>query len=184
MSKSFLLIYLFCLIFFNNNKAQAQVETGINLGIFKPLKLITEPQLGLNMCVKKNLNSQIRIGINVGYYIYTHVLDGKRLSYFSSPITSIIEFSFKKNKINPYVGADIGLYIQGASLEKRNVIDKDLGLSPLIGLDYKFTEKVNFNCNIKYHYIIKTSPLRSSLSINLGINYVFKKKNSEESSVK
>ena len=157
------------------NKQQTsspKFSTGINLGLLIPLASGSRSQFGGNLGVKCDLNNKIRIGVNVGYY-YNDTLSFSKVTY-TVPMMGSVEYSFSPNALSPYAGADIGYYLLGNFNNVSGTILKgQLGISPVIGLNYNFSEKLLINCNFKYHFIISDTDLSSMIGLNVGIGYKF-----------
>jgi hypothetical protein len=164
------LIGLFCMCFNNTN---AQVLSGVNVGMFKPFTEGSKTQFGFSLVGKYNINEKIRVGANLGYYFSSEDVMGSKIVAFTRPYTALFEYSFSDNDFSPYAGADIGIYQMGASGGGVTLAKGYLGLAPVAGLNYNLSDKLLLNGNLKFHYILSEGKSTSAIGINVGLAYKF-----------
>jgi len=147
-------------------------QGGVSLGMFKGFTN-SDAQFGFNISDKYDINEKIRIGANFGYYFKSYDFFGSTLRAFSMPITGLFEYSFNDSDFSPYAGADIGIYRFGFSGGGTTLARATFGLAPLVGFNYKLSDKLLLNGNLKCHFIMSTGESLSALGINAGICYKF-----------
>ena len=163
-------IFLFCMCI---NDTKAQVSLGVNLGMFNGLSSDSDTRFGLNISSKKSINEKIRIGANIGYYFKSYDFSGTKLTAFTMPITGLFEYSLNKRYFSPYIGSDIGIYRFGLSGEGETIAKAYFGLASVVGFNYKLSDKLLLNGNLKYNSIFTEGESTSAISINAGISYKF-----------
>ena len=91
------------------------------------------------------------------------------------PITGLFEYSLNKRDFSPYIGSDIGIYRFGLSGEGETIAKAYFGLASVVGFNYKLSDKLLLNGNLKCHFIMSTGTGESlsALGINAGICYKF-----------
>lgn len=158
----------FSLIVFN--EATAQISVGGNLGVFRPLYENADAQIGLNLVGKYEINDKIRVGANLGYFFKSYN-DLGNFRAFTMPVTALFEYSFNDEDFSPYAGADIGIYRFGFSGGGETLASSYLGIAPVVGGNYKLSDKLLINANIKFHYILSEVEATKALGINAGLIY-------------
>jgi outer membrane protein W len=151
------------------NNANAQGSLGANLGIYKSFVENSDAQIGFNLSGKYDINEQIRVGANLGYYFKSY--DGLRS--FTMPITGLFEYSFNDNDFSPYAGTDFGLYRIGLSGGGESIAEASIGFAPVVGFNYSLSDNLKLNGNLKYHYILTSQASSSAIGFNAGICYKF-----------
>jgi len=164
---------LFLAAFFFSYESNAQVSVGADLGMFKTLTEGSEAQLGVNFNVGYSINDQTLVGVNLGYYMKSYDFLGSNLTSFTIPITALFEYSFSDNDFSPYAGANVGIYRFGISGLGETTASGYLGLAPVVGVNYDFSNNLTFKGNLKYHYVITDVESTSAFGINAGLSYNF-----------
>jgi outer membrane protein W len=151
------------------NEVKAQVSVGANLGMFKAFSEGSDAEFGVNLVGKYEINDKIRVGANLGYFFKSYN-DYGNYRVFTMPVTGLFEYSFNDNDFSPYAGADIGIYRFGISGGGQTSASSYLGMAPVVGGNYKLSDKLLINANVKFHYILSEISTKA-LGINAGVIY-------------
>lgn len=96
------------------------------------------------------------------------------------PITLGLRYNFKLTGLQPYVGFELGYYMQTISVETFNSSNEDTredaGIIPKAGIRYPLMNQLDFDANIKYHHIFRDDDYDDFqyLGINIGVAYTIK----------
>jgi hypothetical protein len=153
------------------NDAKAQISVGGNLGVFRPFYDNADAQLGINLVGKYEINENIRVGANLGYFFKSYDMFGSKLRSFTMPVTGLFEYSFNDEDFSPYAGADIGIYRLGLSGGGETMASSFFGMAPVVGGNYKLSDNLLINANVKFHYILSDFESTKALGINAGVIY-------------
>jgi len=154
-------------------QSNAQISLNGTVGMFKSTESGSDAQWGLNVSGKYNLNDNMRIGANIGYYSRSETFLNNTLTSSTTPITGLFEYSFSKDGLAPYVGADLGFYSFAISGGGASFSKSYFGFAPVVGLDYGINDKISINANYKFHYIMSDVESTSINGINAGVSYKF-----------
>jgi hypothetical protein len=172
MKKVLVLIFAFlCIIVFN---AQAQIDVGATIGLQIPTGSFgdgVKTGFGFNLVGKYNLNSNIALGLNLGDQFFGIKDDG---SFSVVPITGLFEYHFGTGKLKPYLGADLGLYIETAKEGSFKSTKTYFGFAPVGGILYGINEKLSFCANLKFTDVLSEGESTTWFGINAGIIYKIK----------
>ena len=122
------------------------------------------------------------IGLSAAYYAYQVKIAGvgKTVASFM-PVTLTGKYYFLTENIQPYVGADVGLYRFGQKvkweMEGKSESDSDpksyFGLSPVVGLQFKLSDVLALDVNSKCNFIFLEGETRYNFGFNVGIVFKF-----------
>jgi hypothetical protein len=104
-------IIAFVLLGFIAFNSQAQINVGATIGAQFPVGKfgdVFKTGFGFNAVGKYMLKENIAIGLNLGYTKFGTDYDGYSCSMV--PITGLFEYHFSFGNIEPYIGADLGIY--------------------------------------------------------------------------
>jgi outer membrane protein W len=150
------------------NEAKAQISVGGNLGVFRPFYDNADAEFGINLVGKYEINDNIRVGANLGYFFKSYAGLGRS---FTMPVTGLFEYSFNDDDFSPYAGADIGIYRFGISGGGETMAASKLGMAPVVGGNYKLSDNLLINANVKFHYILTDFESTKALGVNAGVIY-------------
>ena len=148
-------------------KAQNQIGATIGLMQINAGDSESSNLIGLSVFTKHNLNDKLRIGVNLGYYSKSE----DDISLFSMPITGLIEYKHKMDKLYPFGGIEVGLNRFGLSDGEHTYATINLALAPVIGVDYELNKQFNAVLNAKYNYIMTENNATTGLGFNIGVTY-------------
>lgn len=152
------------------NEVKAQISVGGNLGMFKSFSEGSDAEFGVNLVGKYEINDKMRVGANLGYFFKSYN-DYGNYRLFTMPVTGLFEYSFNDNDFSPYAGADIGIYRFGLSGGGETMASSYFGMAPVVGGNYKLSDKLLLNANVKFHYILSDFESTKALGVNAGVIY-------------
>lgn len=166
------------IIFFCGLQAHAQFSAGLQVGMYSPTEKNSDAQYGVNINGKYNINQQLRVGINIGYFLRSYSTVVGEASTYTSPLSIFGEYSFGTDQFRPYVGADLGSYTLGLKILGVSASESFLGFAPVAGFDYSLSEKLLLNGNLKFHVVTGStssgsSSSTSALSVLVGLMFKF-----------
>jgi opacity protein-like surface antigen len=182
MKKFFVLIVAFLVFIVFNS--QAQFNVGATIGLQIPTGTmgdVLKTGFGFDLLGKYMLNENVAVGVDIGWSRYGidmsgyDVPSGYDVSGSGSyvPITGLIEYHFVTGKVQPFVGADLGLYIAKATVKVQGVSVSDsqtnFGFAPVVGIQYDIKDNMAFTANLKYNYILADGDDDKYIGINAGI---------------
>ena len=150
--------------------SNAQKQIGGGLGMMRFNNLISDNStnmLGLHAFGKLNMNDNIRLGANLGYYSKSE--DGA--SIFSMPISGLVEYTHNAGKVTPFGGLEVGLNSLGLRYKGESESEGYLFLAPVVGLEFELTKQLNGLVNAKYNYIMTEIEATTAIGFNLGVAY-------------
>jgi len=160
--------------------ANAQVSVGIAPGIQIPLGDFGDAvNLGFGGSVSGEylVTENIGVGLGLGYYSFGSDMDGFSASIM--PIALNGKYYFTTEGFKPYGGLDLGYYILGAKVEafgmSVSTSEGYIGLAPVLGFQYGFSDALALDVNAKYNLIFSEGSSTSTLGLNVGIVYSFGK---------
>jgi hypothetical protein len=133
---------------------------------------------------------KLHIGVNAGFYVYPDATtaNGAPISidrtYSVIPITAGVEYFFFDKIVKPYVGMDLGLYLNSvkSTVEVLNnkttstVSESYFGLAPNAGVMFGLSPITNLNVGIKYPTIFgknaqDETETQSFLMFQVGLHF-------------
>ena len=156
------------LLFAMGSNAQKQVGGGLGM-LRLSLGSGTDATnlLGLHAFGKYNVNDNVRIGANLGYYSKSE--DG--LSFFSMPISGLVEYTKNSGKLTPYGGIEVGLNSMGFRYKGESESEGFLFFAPVAGIEFELTKQLNGLVNAKYNYIMTEGEATTGIGFNVGVAY-------------
>jgi outer membrane protein W len=113
------------------------------------------------------------VGANIGYYAKSNEVLGIKIRIFVMPITALFEYSFSDNDFSHYLGGDMGIYRFGISKDGNTSANGYFGFAPVVGFDYKLSDHLLLNSNLKIHLIFTNQETTTAFTINVGLCYKF-----------
>lgn len=174
---------LFLLILTKN---YAQYSVGLNFGMMRFIGdsysyYTSKYEAGINILGKYNVNKDIRLGLNLGYF-YNN--DGT-IKVRANPLTGLLEYSFLNSNVRPYAGISLGVYrlaysfVDAFSKNPNPHSNFYFGFAPIIGIEYGLTKKLFLTANSKFNYIFTRTngygENSNSIELTTGIAYLFEK---------
>lgn len=192
LKKIRLIVVVMVLMIALNTTAQSYL--GISVGPQFPSSNLegTNTGFGINGSYKYLLKGNFAVGLNLGYTRF--VIPGFDLdlgfgnisfpsaSISSVPVTGLVEYHFGNQKIHPYIGTDVGVYITTASVTS-NVNESmtteretksGFGFAPTGGIIFGLNEKTSLCLNIKYNNVTIEGSTATWIGVNAGL--IFKMK--------
>lgn len=133
----------------------AQFAVGVNLGLVKPEGKIFF--WGGELSGHFNLSDNFRVGVSAGYHknIPAWMADKEtgvvqKVWSTAKPITLSGEYFFLRKKVRPYVGLHAGVLTLGNRYSNYRMNRFYTYVSPILGLEYKFTRKLSASLKLKY----------------------------------
>lgn len=175
---SIVIMGIIALIATSQVKAQGDMKIGASLGIMLPMGDFGDAaKMGIGGMAeyKYMVAENVAIGANLGYYSFG-MKDYDDGSYSIMPIVATGEYLFKPGeKLNPYVGANLGIYNFKTSVTLMNIdastsVTK-FGFAPVLGILYELSDQMDFNANLRYNMIFTDETSTTTLGLNLGILY-------------
>jgi outer membrane protein W len=177
--------------------ASAQIKVNVSGGLFKPtgdFGDVAKMGFGGNVGGKYMLNEKMAVGASVGYYVASGSDDVIDLYKFLSgsndvkvnftiiPIVGNFSYYFMTDGFKPYAGLDLGFYsakgkleIDGTDYTKEAGLEGEtkLGLAPVVGFEYAFSDKLALDVNAKYNYIMTEEDATTAFGLNVGVVFAF-----------
>jgi hypothetical protein len=148
---------------------KAQNQVGASVGLFQVgEESISFNLMGLSAFGKHELNDNLRIGANVGYYS-KEVFPG--ISLISMPIMGLIEYKRNINKLTSFGGLEVGINRLGASGDGQTDATNNLAFAPVVGFEYELSKQLDVVLNAKYNYIMTEGNATKGLGLNVGVAY-------------
>lgn len=163
------------LMLFASMNTFAQKEAGATVGLLKLDADGAKSIYGINVFAKKQIKDKIRAGLNIGYYSES---EGS-VSSSLIPISGLVEYKFNENTLSPYLGGEIGVFMQSYS-SSSSISSRDdnsstnLAFAPVAGFDYKINDDFKANVNAKYHFVKYEGVTLNYLGFNVGVVYNLK----------
>lgn len=166
------------LMLFASMNTFAQKEAVATVGLLKPDISGAKSMYGINVSLKKEIKEKIRAGINAGYFTESE----GTVTTSIIPITGLVEYKFNDNTLSPYLGGEVGLFMQSyksglsdASFNSRDDNSStNLAFAPVAGVDYKINDDFKANVNAKYHFVKYEGITLNYLGFNVGVVYNLK----------
>ena len=160
--------------------ANAQINVGISPGIQLPMGDFEDNfnfGYGGSVSVEYLVTKNIGVGLNAGYYIFE---PDKNDDCCMMPIALTGKYYFLTEKFKPYGGVDVGYYILNTKMRgpvsgQRSESNGYIGLAPVLGFQYGFTNALALDINAKYNHIFSDGSSTSTLGFNVGLVYSFGK---------
>lgn len=162
-------------------QAFGQLSLGAGAGMFKHIKPDIDASYGPEVTLKFDMTEKLRIGANLSYYFRNDEITAeysRRLTRYFMPISGLLEYSFSKGGINPYLGMNVGTYIIGSRMDGESNSEAYLGFAPVGGLDIDISDNFVINARAKFHlyffenYYNQTKSMRA-FGIDISIFYRF-----------
>jgi opacity protein-like surface antigen len=168
--------------------AKAQISIGGSLNINSPLSDFGDSKtgfktgFGIGLQGRYDLNDNMKVGVNTGYYSFTNQLSDK-ITFRIIPVVAVFDYYFMTEGIKPYVGLDLGMYLGQTSIDgKTDGIDatNKFGIAPHAGVAYEVNDVIDVFGNLGYNMIFNKDDAKGEkdityLAINLGVSYSFDK---------
>jgi hypothetical protein len=162
-------------LLFVGMNSYAQKEAGATVGLLKPDVDGAKSIYGINVFGKKQIKDKIRAGLNIGYYSES---EGS-VSLSIIPISGLVEYKFNENTLSPYLGGEVGVFMETYS-SNLSVNSRDdnsstnLAFAPVAGFDYKINDDFKANVNAKYQFVKYEGITLNYLGFNVGVVYNLK----------
>jgi outer membrane protein W len=176
----------------SENQAQNKMSAGAQVGLAVPMGGLGDNHsvgFGFNGIFIYDLQPQIQLTGSIGYTSFGAKGDlpsGYDYSFSTVPFLVGARYYFIKSPstINPYVGAEIGLFFSSASVTvpsfsygglfsygggETSVSSTDFGFVPAVGLQLPLSPKLNLDANLKVNLVSDAT----YLGINAGVVYAF-----------
>ncbi len=192
MKKIFKFFIVAALLLFTGNVANAQLKLGANFGVQVPVGDYGD---GFKTGFGGNIGGEYliteRIGANLNFGFYSLGIKGTGLlgvgdeSATVIPITLGGSYYFMTDKLKPYAGLDLGVWMLGSTMEGAET-NAYFGFAPVAGVQYEFNDNWALNGNLKFNYVLSgeeeelvgmvlETPDFTTFGINVGIVYTFGK---------
>lgn len=170
--------YILIVMTFLSTIAYGQMSGGAQLGLLTPMGQNSGgPQFGLNIMGRYEINDQMNIGANIGYYQKSNnatILGTTfKSAVFSLPVTLTAEYFFSNNDFRPYASADLGLFVLGARFSGESSSSSFLTLAPGVGGRYAINRDLSLDISLKYHLVFINNNTSGFLATNVGVLYAF-----------
>jgi hypothetical protein len=157
--------------------SQAQINVGATIGPQFPMGNFSDgfnTGFGFNVAGKYMLNENMAVGLNLGYSRFGTGETGYSGSMI--PVTGLFEYHFTGGKVEPYAGADLGLYNYGVRIKIGGVSSSDskmyFGFAPTVGALYALNDKLSLCANLKLNCVL--TPDNSATWLGLNVGAIFK----------
>lgn len=118
------------------------------------------------------LTRQTFISLSAGYNEFG--IDGSNASITVIPLLVGLRYNFALTGFQPYIGAEIGIYMQSLSVSDNtvsvDVSESDAGIAPKVGFRYPLAPGFDFDASLKYHNVFADESF-SFIGINVGVAY-------------
>lgn len=170
--------YILIVISFLSTITYGQISGGAQLGLLTPMgENSGDSQFGLNLMGRYEVNDQMNIGANIGYYQKSNstTIFGTTIksAVFSLPVTLTGEYLFSNNDFRPYASADLGLFAFGARFNGESSSSSYLTLAPGAGGRYAINKDLSLDISLKYHLVFNNNNTSGFLATNVGVLYAF-----------
>jgi hypothetical protein len=155
----------------------------VHLGVAVPvLDLYNDLSLGFNggADLIYRFNNKVFLTLSTGYYYWGpkfDLPDDISFHYTAVPVMLGIRYCFDKVDYKPYIGVEAGYCFVNSSVnvempeseQSACTNQSKFGYSPIIGLTYYLSYKMDLDLNFKYNFI-KTKDVRTQ---SIGVNLCF-----------
>ncbi|MCF8429410.1 MAG: porin family protein [Bacteroidia bacterium] len=166
--------------------ADAQISVGGSLGVNMPVSDFGDSKtgfktgFGIGLQGRYDLNDNMKVGVNTGYYSFTSQVFDK-FTFRIIPVVAVFDYYFMTEGVKPYLGLDLGMYLgQGANDGKTDGIDatNKFGVSPHAGVAYEVNDMIDVFGNVGYNMIFNKDDAKGEkdityLAVNFGVSYNF-----------
>ena len=168
------LIFTVATVLIATLSAKAQNQAGAIIGLMST-NFIDDSEttnlIGFAAIGKHNLNKNVRVGANIGYYSKSE----SGLSLFSMPIMGLVEYQHNMDKLTPFGGVEVGINRIGLSLGAFGTYaSNNLAIAPVVGVEYSLNNQLNALVNAKYNYIMTEGSSTTGIGFNVGVTYNIK----------
>ena len=168
--------------------AEAQISIGGSLGVNMPLSDFGDSKtgfstgLGIGLQGRYDLNDNMKVGLNTGYYSFSAQVSDK-ITFRVIPVVAVFDYYLMTEGVKPYVGLDFGMYLGQLALDgKTDDIDpiNKFGIAPHAGVAYEVNDMLDVFGNVGYNMIFNKDDANGEkdityLAINLGVSYSINK---------
>lgn len=171
-------------------KANAQIQLGVSGNHFSGTEngaKFSDGYWGGGVTGRYFITPKFAVGLNGRYFTKTasESFGGVTIKAKARVITATgqTEYFFTEGSFRPYLGAEVGLYNIGATVEVAGGSESDsesfFGAAPKVGIQFMFTDKIGLDLNAGYHLIFpkedgdeteKTLILGAGIVFNIGGN--------------
>ena len=167
------LIFTVATVLIATLSAKAQNQAGAIIGLMSA-NFIDDSEttnlIGFAAIGKHNLNKNVRVGANIGYYSKSE----SGLSLFSMPIMGLVEYQHNMDKLTPFGGVEVGINRIGLSGGGETYATNNLAIAPVVGVEYSLNNQLNALVNAKYNYIMTEGSSTTGIGFNVGVTYNIK----------
>jgi outer membrane protein W len=170
--------YIIIMLALCSTVAFGQMSIGGGLGLLTPMGQNSgSNQFGLNLMGRYEINDDLQIGANIGYYqkstSQTILGTTFKSSVFSLPISLTAQYLFLNNDFRPYISADLGLFSMGARFNGASSSSSYLSIAPGAGARYAINKELSLDFSVKYNILFISNNTSGILATNIGILYAF-----------
>ncbi|MEM9829343.1 MAG: outer membrane beta-barrel protein [Bacteroidota bacterium] len=167
-----------------NTAACAQFALGGHVNALFPIgDFSTRAQSGFGFDLEGRLgvDRSLITTASIGYHSFS-VQNGGSTRFNFTPITLSLLYPFSTSELQPYLGFGIGINRASFGTSGFRVTNSYFGVSPIFGLQYRSSEQISFDLNVRYHLTFAnnngalTDVLNQNaayLVFNLGAFYTF-----------
>jgi outer membrane protein W len=158
--------------------AFGQMSIGGGLGLLTPMGQNSgSNQFGLNLMGRYEINDDLYMGVNIGYYQKSNnqtVLGTTfKSSVFSLPVSLTGQYLFLRDDFRPYISADLGLFTMGARFNGASSSASYLSIAPGTGARYALNKELSLDFSVRYNILFISNNTTGILATNIGLLYAF-----------
>ncbi|WKN46196.1 outer membrane beta-barrel protein [Tunicatimonas pelagia] len=180
--KSILLLVILVIVV--STSASAQFALGGHVNALFPIGDFsnrTQSGFGFDVEGRFGVDKPLMTSASIGYHSF-RLQNGGDTRFNFTPITLSLLYALGTAEAQPYLGFGVGVNRVSSGPQGFRVTDSYFGVSPIVGLQYRSSEQIRFDLNMRYHLTFADSNdaltgllFRNAayLVFNLGVFYTF-----------